>query len=394
MEILVITWNYPPRRGGIEYLINNLCMDLRKRHSVVVVTSHAGSVPVEEDVFRTPVPGLIPFALYALWRGAIILLQSRKIKMIFGGSVLVTPLVLILARLFGSKAVIQAHGLDLVYPKILYQLSCVRWLKHCDRVIANSTYTAFLAKQKGACGASVSAISPGVWPERFQSPDVAEVTKRKFGLDGKRIILFVGRLAKRKGVKEFIQHSLGRIARAIPDVCFVVAGNNPTESLTQRDDTIGEIEAVISAMGLQGYVQLLGGLPDEDIVGLYQACDLFVLPTLHSESDVEGFGIVLLEAAAAGKPAVATRVGGIPDAVDDGKTGHLAEPGDYEGLGDAIISLLTDDQRKQIMGEAAIRRAQDKFCWAKIVAKYEAAFGALWLTKTNQRSRQSVGGEH
>jgi glycosyltransferase involved in cell wall biosynthesis len=133
-------------------------------------------------------------------------------------------------------------------------------------------------------------------------------------------------------------------------------------------------------------------LADEDIVGLYQACDLFVLPTLHSESDVEGFGIVLLEAAAAGKPAVATRVGGIPDAVDDGKTGHLTEPGDYEGLGDAIISLLTDDQRKQIMGEAAIRRAQDKFCWAKIVAKYEAAFGALWLTKTNQRSRQSVGG--
>ena len=161
MEILVITWNYPPRRGGIEYLVSNLCMDLRKRHSVVVVTSHASPVPVEEDIFRTPFPGLIPFALYALWRGAMILLRNRKIKVIFGGSAMVTPLVLVLARLFGGKAVIQAHGLDLVYPNTLYQLSCVRWVKYCDRVIANSTYTALLAKEKGARGALVSVIPPG-----------------------------------------------------------------------------------------------------------------------------------------------------------------------------------------------------------------------------------------
>ena len=376
MEILVITWNYPPRRGGIEYLVNNLCMDLRKRHSVVVVTSHASADPAEEDdVFRTPIPGLIPFALYALWRGAMILLRSRKTKMIFGGSVMVTPLVLILARLFGGKAVIQAHGLDLVYPTILYQLSCVRWLKYCDRVIANSTYTALLAKEKGARDGLVSVIPPGVQPGRFQSPDIAEATKRKFALDGKRIILFVGRLAKRKGVKEFIQHSLGRIARAIPDACFVIVGNNPTMSLTHRDDTSGEIEAVISATGVLGHVRLLGGLPDEDVVGLYQACNVVVLPALQADNDVEGFGIVLVEAAAAGKPVVATRVGGIPDAVEDGKTGFLTEPGDYDRLSDAVISLLNDGQTKRVMGEAAIRRVQDKFSWPKIAAQYEVEFG-------------------
>jgi phosphatidyl-myo-inositol dimannoside synthase len=375
MEILVITWNYPPRRGGIEYLVSNLCMDLRKRHSVVVVTSHASPVPDEEDIFRTPFPGLIPFALYALWRGAMILLRNRKIEVIFGGSVMVTPLVLILARLFGGKAVIQAHGLDLVYPNKLYQLSCVRWLKYCERVIANSTYTALLAKEKGTRNTLVSVIPPGVQPGRFQSTDVADASKRKFGLDGKRIILFVGRLAKRKGVKEFIQYSLGRIAKEIPDACFVVVGDNPVEALTYRDDTIGEIAAVISAKGLLSHVRLLGGLPDEDVVGLYQTCNVVVLPALQDDNDVEGFGIVLVEAAAAGKPVVATRVGGIPDAVEDGKTGLLTEPGDYERLSDAVISLLNDGQTKRVMGEAAIRRVQDKFCWPKIAAQYEVEFG-------------------
>ena len=90
---------------------------------------------------------------------------------------------------------------------------------------------------------------------------------------------------------------------------------------------------------------------------------------------MEGFGIVLVEAAAAGRPAVATRVGGIPDAVEDGKTGFLTEPGDYERLSDAVISLLNDGQTKRVMGEAAIRRVQDKFCWPKIAAQYEVEFG-------------------
>jgi glycosyltransferase involved in cell wall biosynthesis len=98
------------------------------------------------------------------------------------------------------------------------------------------------------------------------------------------------------------------------------------------------------------------------------------LPALKSDSDVEGFGIVLIEAAAAGKPTVATRVGGIPDAVEDGKTGFLIEPGDYDHLSDVIISILTDGETKRVMGEAAMRRIQEKFSWPKVVARYEVEF--------------------
>src|SRR3990172_884349 len=160
MGILVITWNYPPRRGGIEYLVDHLVAGLRKRHSMRVVTAyhHSSEVP-EIDVVRAPCPGLIPFALFALWRGMLSLRRDPGISVVLGGSALVTPLVLVLARLFGRRAVVQVHGLDIVYRSALYQLLWVRWLKRCDRIIANSAYTATLAETKGVLADRISVVS-------------------------------------------------------------------------------------------------------------------------------------------------------------------------------------------------------------------------------------------
>jgi len=161
MGILVVTWNYPPRRGGIEHLVGHLVAGLRKRHSVRVITAYNHSSEVSEiDVLRAPCPGLIPFALFTLCRGVRLLRRDPKISVVFGGSALAAPLVWILARLFGRKAVVQVHGLDIVYRSALYQLLCVRWLKRCDRIIANSTFTATLAESKGVSSDRISVIPP------------------------------------------------------------------------------------------------------------------------------------------------------------------------------------------------------------------------------------------
>src|SRR5262249_17611430 len=99
------------------------------------------------------------------------------------------------------------------------------------------------------------------------------------------------------------------------------------------------------------HVLLLGASSDDDLWKLYHASDVVVLPALATIDDVEGFGITLLEAAAAGKPSVATRVGGIPDAVENGKSGILVEPDDYCGLARAIVSLLQNREKSLAMGE-------------------------------------------
>ena len=376
MKILLITWNYPPRRGGIEYLMGHLVGALKEKHSLVVITAHAPSPGVAEaGVYRAPWRGLIPFALYALWRGAWAL-RNRHVGVIFGGSVMVTPLVLILARLFGRKAVVQAHGLDLVFPDLFYQSLCVRWLRFCDLVIANSAYTASLAARKGVPADLISVIPPGINPDAFGSPPDVAALKESWGLADRPIILFVGRLAKRKGVKEFIEKCFTEIVHEMPRVCFVIVGDNPHESLTHRGDVLSEIKTMIADMKLQNHVRLLGALGDDDVIALYHACDVVILPALPTTDDVEGFGITLLEAAAAGKPTVATRAGGIPDAVEDGKSGIIVEPDNDCGLSQAIISLLKDRGKSLAMGEFGRRRVQEKFSWNKVGALYAAAFDA------------------
>jgi glycosyltransferase involved in cell wall biosynthesis len=91
------------------------------------------------------------------------------------------------------------------------------------------------------------------------------------------------------------------------------------------------------------------------------------------KDDVEGFGIVVLEAAAAAKPVVATSVGGVPDAVEDGKSGILVAPEHYELMGQSIIDLLSNDETISAMGECAQRRVKERFCWDSIIACYEKA---------------------
>ena len=375
MNLLVVTWNYPPRRGGIENLIGSLCDELRKSQPVFVITSQAPASGPEKNIFRAPLPGLLAFALYAVWRGAALLARDKQIGAVFGGSAIVTPVVLILSRIFGRRAVVQIHGLDVVYRSRIYQWLCVQWLKYCDRIVANSRFTAQLAQSKKVPPDRIAVIPPGVVAERFKQRTHSAADKRAWGVDGRKIILFVGRLARRKGVKEFIENCFVSIAREIPDAMFLVVGDNPTESLTHRDDVAKEINAVVAKRCLEGQVHLLGSSSDEELIKLYQACDLVVLPALDTKDDVEGFGIVALEAAAAGKPVVATRVGGIPDAVEDGRSGILVEPQEYDALSQAVISLLQDRDRSLSLGAYAQCRVAKDFSWRYLVAQYKDVFG-------------------
>jgi phosphatidyl-myo-inositol dimannoside synthase len=379
VEILVITWNYPPRQGGMEHLLASVCGGLSVNHPVSVITAYAEKTisKADEKIFRAATPGLFRYCLFAVTKGFALLRANHGIGVVFGGSVLVTPIVLLLARFFGRKAAIQTHGLDLIYRNWIYQLCVVRWLRNADRVIANSRHSWRLAVQKGVRQQAIAVIPPGVDCQRFQVSANAETLKTERGLMNRKVILFVGRLARRKGVREFIQHSMVDILKRVPDACFVIAGDNPTESLAHHDDVAGEIHQVIIRLDLSEHVRWLGAVSAAELVQLYALCDVVVLPVLDLEFDVEGFGMVALEAAAAGKPVVATRVGGVPDAVKDGMSGILVEPGNYKSLSEAIISLLKNPSTATSMGEFGRQRVVSEFSWSSVVSHYEAELNCV-----------------
>lgn len=373
--ILVVTWNFPPRRGGMETLVNGLCRNLKKRYRLFVITAHAPSAACEDWICRAPLPGLAWFFLHASWRGLRVLSARRELKIVLGGSALVAPLVVFLAKALGRKAVVLVHGSDVVYPSRLYQQLCVRWLRKCHRVIANSRYTAELVRKKRVPPEAISVVPPGIDADVYQCR--AGDVKRSLGLEGKKVILCVGRLAARKGIPEFVERCLPRIVAEVPDACLVIVGGNPKDSLIHREDVFGRLNAAIQQCGLESHVRLVGWLDGNDLTRMYDACDLIVLPVLAVKDDVEGFGIVLLEAAATGKPCVATRTGGVPDAVEDAKSGVLTDPADYEAMSRSIIRLLRDDQLRRAMGEFARARALQDFGWETIVKRYEGLFDSL-----------------
>ncbi len=355
--------------------MGHLYRSIKAKRSVSVITANGdASDGGQEGIYRPGFRGLVPFFAYALFKGFLLLKENRDIKIVLGGSALVIPVIVILAKLFRAKSVVYVHGLDLVHPNLLYQILCVKWIRQCDSVICNSRFTASLAEGKGARNASIQVIPPGV------DTGFAEVSRQKksdVALEGKKVILYVGRLVRRKGVAEFLAKSIPSIFAAIPEACFVIVGENPVESMVHRDDIFGEIRKLVLEMRLEDRVRLLGWLDDEELLRFYGAADLLVLPALPIEADVEGFGIVILEAAAAGKPCVATRIGGISDAVEDGKTGVLVEPWNYDEISRAITSLLRDDTLRLTMGANAQRRTKEQFEWEKIAEKYEALFVGL-----------------
>jgi phosphatidyl-myo-inositol dimannoside synthase len=253
----------------------------------------------------------------------------------------------------------------------------VRWLKFCERIVANSNNTAALAESKGVATERLTVIPPGVRSDRFSISTDVVATKQSWNIEDKKIILFVGRLAKRKGIKEFIENSLLEIVREIPNTVFLIVGDNPTESLTHREDMVGEIKATVSKTELVSHVRLLGCLSDDEVIKLYHASDVVVLPALEASNDVEGFAIVALEAAAAGKPVVATRVGGIPDAIEDGKSGVLVEPGAYTCFSKVITSLLKDREFGLLKGQYGRCRVSKEFSWQHIIARYQDVFDAV-----------------
>jgi phosphatidylinositol alpha-1,6-mannosyltransferase len=185
----------------------------------------------------------------------------------------------------------------------------------------------------------------------------AQALLKRYGVPFTNCILFAGRMTLRKGLSRFIEKSLPAVLEAVPDAGVVVVGDNPDQSLNK----LGEQRAVVDTvqrLGLQDKVRMLGQVSDAELLAWYAAADVLVFPLIEVPGDVEGFGMVAVEAAACGTPTIAFRAGGVPDAVGQAN-GRLVDAGRYDMFSSALVATLAGDRPSE---QQCIEHAR-KFSW-------------------------------
>jgi phosphatidylinositol alpha-1,6-mannosyltransferase len=372
-RVLIVSWNYPPAVGGIDNLVADVARALGAVHDVTVATRRVPGAAADPRVVRmgTGFGSFLPRALAYTLRSV----ASRTVDLLIAGSATSCSVTACAATLGRVPAAMLCMGLDLVYPNPLYQAQLRVSLPRHRAVVAISRHTRTLALRAGAAPERLEIIPPGGSSEIMRLIETApspEETKERFGHPGRPWLLSVGRVIPRKGLHRFVREIFPRVLRAVPDTLLVIAGDDVSAGIIHREGELALIRAAVAELGLENNVLFAGRVRGADLAALYRAADVFVFPGRDLPHDVEGFGMVVIEAAAAGVPAVVTSCGGIPDTVEDGTTGVIVAPEDAAGYADAVIALLLDPRRRAALGAAARERALRGFTAEAIAPRWLA----------------------
>jgi len=360
-KILIITRNLPPMVGGMERLNWHMADELAKYADVRVIgpRGSAAQKPVNVHITEAPLKPLPVFLIIAFIKGLWTIVRWWP-DTILAGSGLTAPLAWLLGKLGRASSAAYLHGFDITVNHAIYRKLWRPTFKWLDHVIVNSTPTRQLAVEAGVSEARLSIVFPGVsLPAAPQPAERIAAFREKHGLVGKKILLSVGRLTTRKGLREFVELSLPAVVNAEPDVMLVVVGEAPQNSLGAGIQTVESIQTAAAKAGVGANIIFLGVITDlTELSTTYEAADVHVFPVRHIPNDPEGFGMVALEAAAHGLPTVAFATGGIIDAVKAEESGVLVENMNYEELTQKTLLFL-----QQIRSRKTIADFASSFAW-------------------------------
>ncbi len=302
-KLLLVTNDYPPRHGGVARYYSGLVQELGNEAAVLTNVSGAAGPGI---VCRSLTWRLWPHWLPLLWRVPLVIRQS-KAELVAAGELLPTGTALwLLHRLKGQKYWVFLHGFDV---GLAGRTWWKRWLtRHilssAHRVITNSSFSRGLAIAGGAIEERTVVVRPALPP--LPPPADSGVLRQRYSLGTAQILLSVARLVRRKGIDD-VMAVLTELCQTNPGIKYVVVGDGPER---------GNLEKLASTLKLP--VVFVGTVDDVELATWYELCDVFVLTPKQDKVDVEGFGIVYLEAQSMGKPVIASSVGGVPEAVGNG----------------------------------------------------------------------------
>ncbi|WP_163506767.1 glycosyltransferase family 4 protein [Fodinicola acaciae] len=346
MTTLLVTNDFPPRAGGIQTFVHALACRQPPGSLVVLAPDHEGAR--EFDMAQPfPVVRLRHLAVPTprLTREVIAQAESFGCDTVWFGAAL--PLALMAAQLRKagiSRIVAQTHGHEAAWSPMAYPL-LRRIAEHCDAVTFLGDYT---HRRLAAAMPDLVRLSPGVDTDAFH-PDVDGSDIREIhGLGDHPVIVCVSRLVRRKG-QDVLIRALSLVRRQVPDALLLLVSSGADEKRLRRMAGPGVV--------FTGEV--------DDLPAYLAAGDVFAMPcrTRLGGLNVEGLGIVYLEASASGLPVVAGRSGGAPETVLDGETGYVVDGRSVREVADRLIALLTDPDLAHAMGAAGRAYVEKSWRW-------------------------------
>lgn len=326
-----VTRKFPPSVGGMETLAAGVWRSLR--------SARPDSVKISNGHANRDLIWWVPACLARLtWLGL-----RRQVEYVLCGDALMNALCAPVLKAFRIPRATMIHGLDVTYENKFYRGLVHPALGSAARVIAVSTATAEKARESGVPADRIAVLRLGV--ERppaglADRPEARAVIRRRLSLaDDQVVLLSLGRLVRRKGVRWFTEFVLPQLGEHIH---YVVAGEGPEKEA---------IRATADAVGVSARLHLLGHVTDDMREELLAGADLFLQPNIPVPGDMEGFGLVTVEAAMRGTPVVAAKLEGIQDAVVDSRTGILLPPADATTWLSELTRLLDGPQDLLALGD-------------------------------------------
>lgn len=380
---LLVSENFPPKVGGSGRWLWELYRRLPREGYVIAAgeDSRQGDFDRTHDlrVFRLPLSmrtrGMVSFhglkgylrGVRRLWR----LVRQKNVRTIHCGRCLPEGwMAWIVRRFTGVPYLLFVHGEEMNTASTSRELTWMarRVLGGARLIIANSRNTETILRNEWCAPPErIRVLHPGVDTQRFVPAPRDETPRAQLGWGSRPVLLTVGRLQKRKGHDRLIS-ALPAIRQQFPDILYAIVGGGEERPALDR---------LVAENGLKGHVQFMGEVADDQLVACYQQCDLFVLPNRQIGRDIEGFGMVLLEAQACGKPVVAGASGGTAETMQLGTTGEIVPCEDPTLLADTVVRLLADPDRLIAMGATGRAWCEANFDWEILVQRAQDIFGAV-----------------
>lgn len=345
---LIVTNDFPPRQGGIQSFVHQLAVRQPPGSVVVYASDYPGAAAFDAaqpfPVVRHRTGVLVPTP--AVRHRAVRLLREHGCRAVWFGAAAPLGLLAPALRAAGAERIVATtHGHEVGWAMLPAGRQALRRIgTSCDVVTYLGEYTRRRLVRALDSHTTLRRLTPGVDVDVFR-PDVdGSVIRARYGLAGRPVIVCVSRLVSRKGQDTLVE-ALPRVRRAVPDAALLLVGRG-----REHDRLI----ALARECDVAEHVVLAGGVAAEQLPAYYAAGDVFAMPcrTRRAGMDVEGLGIVYLEASAVGLPVVAGDSGGAPDAVRDGETGYVVDGRDPDAVAGALVRLLRDDALRARMGAA------------------------------------------